>query len=348
MLTYLNQIEELNDKKIQKRQKSILIKNYKNKSNLTVHNHFSLNNDNSNNHINFSNYSIPKINHEVLELDNKTESKNEFLAKEIKKIFIFLNSLSMYQIKLLNDFQPKTENKNDLPIIFHNQFKDSLSTSQRVSLEKLQTMTLSRYMILEDPDKPILPTNLKFEVITDKKLKIHYNRKKTSTEKDDICSSNSSDNFDDFNIALKTKENEIFQKIILAKNNNIDLRKFIFQNYDYVIKIVKESTDKEIENIIEDPKIIAEPIKLYLKKHKKDKIYSMSVNRQCLKINDFNYLFRNSTIDQELKNRLTKNSERKRMKSSFYTIDDFCFGKNKIYRGEKSRKYTYKKPSHIS
>ena len=347
MLTYLNQIEELNDKRIQKRQKSMLTKSYKNKSNITLHNHFLLNKDNSNKHINFSNYSIPKINQKDLELDNKTETKNEFLAKEIKKIFLFLNSLSMYQIKLLNDFQPKTENKNDLPIIFHNQFKDSLSASQRVSLEKLQTMTLSRYMILEDPDKPILPTNLKFEIITNKKLNIHYNRKKTTTEKDDIYSSNSGDNDDDFNMARKTKENEIFQKIILSKNNNIDLRKFIFQNYDYVIKIVKESSDKEIENIIEDPKIIVEPIKLYLKKHKKDKMYSMSVNRQCLKINDFNYLFRNSTIAQELKNRLAKNSERKRMKSSFYTIDDFCFGKKNMNRGEKSRKYTYKKPNHI-
>ncbi len=347
MITYLGQIEQLNDIKIKKKQKIKFQKTKKNRSSKTVYSNYLLINDNidnsfNQNHIACSNYSIPKISLNQFENNNKKESNNEFLVEEIEKLFIFLNSLSMYQIKLLNDFQPKTKNKNDLPILFHNYFKDSLSASQRVAFEKLHTMTLSRYMILEDPDKPILPNNLKFEIIN-KKFINHFNINKISKEDDDIYSSSSSEMEEDFNIAGKRKENEIFQRILLSENNNLDLRKFLFKNYYYVIKIVKESNDKEIEKIIEDPYIIAEPIKKYLKNNKIDKKYSISINRQCFKINEFNYLFRNSVIEQKLGNRLSKKTGRKRMKSSFYTIDDFCFQNKDVKKREKSRKYTYKK-----
>ena len=79
------------------------------------------------------------------------------ISKEIEKFFIFLNSLSMYQIKLLNDTQPTNDNRNDLPIFFHNQFKDTLSTIQRIDLEQLNIMSLSRCAILNEPDNYILP-----------------------------------------------------------------------------------------------------------------------------------------------------------------------------------------------
>ena len=52
---------------------------------------------------------------------------------------------------------------------------------------------------------------------------------------------NSIENEPVYDIGIKTKEHEIFQKIILSKNNNIDLRKFLFKNYEFAIKILKES-----------------------------------------------------------------------------------------------------------
>ena len=366
MLAYLNQIEQLNDIKLKKKEKLNLKKKNKNKSNRSImhsnnklnyeNNNNSLNNTYLNNTLNYSNYSNYKKSNKNLHFNND-DTNNGFLAEEIEKFFIFLSSLSIYQIKILNDFQPKTKNKNDLPILFHSQFKDSLSGSQRISLEKLQTMTLSRYMILQDPDKPILPTNLKFEILNKKKQKkkkninnfsfnYNVNFTKTSNEEDDVYSM--TDNDSDIDISIKTKEHEIFQKIMLSKNNNIELRKFLFKYYDFVIKILRNANEADIENIIENPKIIVEPIKTYIKNNKnaKSKIISMSMNRQCFKINEFNYLFRNSSAHQEIRNRLSKNHERKRMKSSFYSIDDFCFGNKKVNTTE-SRKLSFSQGTYI-
>ena len=373
MLTYLSQIEELNDIKIKKKQKSVLQKKNKNKSNKGLmfsndklnlgnnsFNHIvnnSLDYNNYNNYSNNNNYNYK--NNSSVDIDNSTEYQKGFLAEEIEKFFIFLSSLSIYQLKLLNDFQPKTKNKNDLPILFHSQFKDSLTGSQRITLENLHTVTLSRYMILEDPDKPILPTNLKFKILN---IRLKSNKNKYNkvdnfsfnnnnfnfskdTNEDDI---NSIENEPVYDIGIKTKEHEIFQKIILSKNNNIDLRKFLFKNYEFAIKILKESNEKEIEKIIENPKIIVEPIKIFLKNNKNahSKIFSMSMNRQCFKLNDYNYLFRNSSANKEVKNRLSKNPQRKRMKSSFYSIDDFSFAKMTTNKQENSRRLSFSRTSY--
>ena len=362
MLTYLNQIESLNDKKMKKRQIKYSIISMKNKSNTGLRysidklnfEPIDLNNNNNTldklnnttNSINCKNNNYKSSNTSI-DQDNSNDNIKGFLADEIEKFFIFLSSLSMYQIKILNDFQPKTKNKNDLPILFHSQFKDSLTSSQRVSMENLQTMTLSRYMILENPNKPILPTNLKFKIL---KLKRNNNINlnnfsfgKNNLSNLTIDENNTSSSFNEnepvLDIAIKTKEHEIFQQIILSKNNNIEFRKFLFNNYQLVIRILKESNTNDIEKIIENPTIIVEPIKNYLKKHKNvnKKTFSMSMNRQCFKLNDYNYLFRNSSSNQEIKNKLIKNQKIKRMKSSFYSIDDFSFNKIKANRADNYR-----------
>ena len=362
MLTYLNQIEELHDKKMKKKQqKSFLQKKNKNKSNRAIR--FSLDklnidikslNNNINNtldNINYMNNNTiyhynTKNNNTSNDYDNSIDNNKGFLADEIEKFFIFLSSLSIYQIKILNDFQPKTKNKNDLPILFHSQFKDSLTSSQRISMENLQTMTLSRYMILEDPNKPILPNNLKFKILNLNKNKsinlnnfsFNNNFSKATNEDNNLYSS-SFENDPVLDISIKTKEHEIFQKIIISKNNNIDLRKFLFKNYELVIKILKKSNENEIENIIENPLLIVEPIKNYLKKNKNayKKTFSVGMNRQCFKINDYNYLFRNSSSNKEIRNKLINKPDIKRMKSSFYSIDDFCFSKIKTNKSDTYR-----------
>jgi hypothetical protein len=362
MLTYLNQIEELHDKKMKKKQqKSFLQKKNKNKSNRAIRLSLdklnidikSLNNNINNtlDNINYMNNNTiyhynTKNNNTSNDYDNSIDNNKGFLADEIEKFFIFLSSLSIYQIKILNDFQPKTKNKNDLPILFHSQFKDSLTSSQRISMENLQTMTLSRYMILEDPNKPILPNNLKFKILNLNKNKsinlnnfsFNNNFSKATNEDNNLYSS-SFENDPVLDISIKTKEHEIFQKIIISKNNNIDLRKFLFKNYELVIKILKKSNENEIENIIENPLLIVEPIKNYLKKNKNayKKTFSVGMNRQCFKINDYNYLFRNSSSNKEIRNKLINKPDIKRMKSSFYSIDDFCFSKIKTNKSDTYR-----------
>ena len=71
-------------------------------------------------------------------LDNK-------VLKEIEKFLIFLNSLSLYQIKILNETQLDNIKRNDLPILFPSQFKDCLSNIQRIELDNFQTMGLSTF-----------------------------------------------------------------------------------------------------------------------------------------------------------------------------------------------------------
>ena len=101
---------------------------------------------------------------------NKKNSKinnieNEKYLEDVEKFFIFLNTLSVYQIKLLNDTQPNLDSKrNDLPILFNNQFKTALNTSQIIALNEINTLALSRYMILIDPNKNILPSNLRINL----------------------------------------------------------------------------------------------------------------------------------------------------------------------------------------
>ena len=72
----------------------------------------------------------------------------------------------------------------------------------------------------------------------------------------------------------------------------------------------------------------------------------MSMNRQLFKLNDYNYLFRNSTANKEVKNKLAKNPQRKRMKSSFYSIDDFSFGKILTNKQENSKRLSFSKASY--
>lgn len=84
-------------------------------------------------------------------------------SREMEKFFIFLCSLSIYQLKILNESQPKPSDKrNDLPIIFNNQFKDCLTNTQRMQLCLLESMSLTRYIILKNTDEDICPENLDY------------------------------------------------------------------------------------------------------------------------------------------------------------------------------------------
>ena len=97
--------------------------------------------------------------------------KDKKLMQSLEKFFIFICGLSLYQLKILNEFQPDQSQKRDeLPILFPNQFKDCLNFEQRLSLNYLDTMSLSRCVILLDSKKEISPYNLNYALIANKNI----------------------------------------------------------------------------------------------------------------------------------------------------------------------------------
>ena len=181
---------------------------------------------------------------------------------EFEKFFIFLNNLSLYQIKILNETQPDSDKRNNLPILFSNQFKDCLSMPQRIELDNLQSMSLNRFIILKDPNNWIMPSNLNVSLLKNNMKIINTNRKKRGN----LLS------FDRFNYIdenfRKTKEYKSYLSIINSRKCTRDIKEFIINNRKFVIKILTDSDEQEINNIIEYPYIIIEPIKNYKRRLK--------------------------------------------------------------------------------
>ena len=178
---------------------------------------------------------------------------NKKMLKELEKFFIFFMNLSLYQITILNETQPKAEIKDYLPILFQNQFKDCLSLSQSISLENLDVMSLSRYMILKDPSKLILPGNLNISTEYFSKPELFGSRyiipKRKIPEKDKKEEAE-----------LNKKANEIFRQVIKNINAQPRLVKLLKKNDDLVLKIIKNSNKKQIKNLIQNPEALIIPI----------------------------------------------------------------------------------------
>ena len=148
---------------------------------------------------------------------------------------MFFATLSAYQIKLLNDTQPKNELRVHLPILFQNLFKDCLTIKQIIALNNIHEMSLNRYIILKDPDKLILPSNLnifpayfdKPELLSpryfryDKKKQIFFEKKREEE-------------------IIEKKAYKIFQKLLISKNSTIYMQNFLNSNFNLVMKIIKK------------------------------------------------------------------------------------------------------------
>ena len=229
---------------------------------------------------------------------------NKKMAKEIEKLFLFLNTLSIYQIKLLNDTQPKREIRNDLPILFNAQFKDSLTKGQRSSLSNLLTMSITRNMILENPDKLILPTNLKFSIFNYKAKELN----KENNNKYKLVKTKKIENHKMYDKVISSSnsiEYNYFKKIIFSKKIGQTLQQFLLNNYSLVMKILKELNKNEIEDIIKNPDILVSPINDYKKRQSK------ILNNNLLNNNQNNYLQKIKDIN-ELKKIITKLSNFKK------------------------------------
>ena len=191
------------------------------------------------------------------------KSQDSKMIREIEKFFIFLNTLTIYQIKILNETQPDNNKSNDLPILFSSQFRDCLSHRQRIELDNVQTMALSRFVILKDTNKWIMPNNLNIGIIDEKKF-LNYLKKRTIKFLNKYYKSKKND------IPLrKTREYKYFQEILKAGKDNKELKEFINNKFNYVIKLLKKLNDEEIKNIINSPNIIVEPVKKYEKRLKR-------------------------------------------------------------------------------
>ena len=195
------------------------------------------------------------------------------ILKEIEKFFIFLNTLSLYQLKILNETQPDNNKKNDLPIYFSIQFKDILTNKQRCELNNIQTLALSRFIILKEENNWIMPNNLNIGIIDENKIKNHIRRKTIKFINKYLIN-------DDKEIPIrKTREYMKFQEIINSKNINKELKEYINDNFSIVMKLIKKLDDNEIKDIIKSPNIIIEPIKLY-KNSKRKKIKKFHSNKE--------------------------------------------------------------------
>ena len=96
-------------------------------------------------------------------IEKNFEKQRYYISKEMEKFFIFLCGLSLYQLEILNETQPKSSLlRNNLPIVITNQFKDCLTNSQRMNLIHLESMDLLRYIILKNPNEYICPDNLDY------------------------------------------------------------------------------------------------------------------------------------------------------------------------------------------
>ena len=262
---------------------------------------------------------------------------NKKLEEEIEKFFIFLNSLSVYQIKLLNDTQPKREIRNDLPILFNGQFKDCLTTSQRNALRNLHTMSISRNMILNNPDKLILPTNLKFSALTFNKP----NNEDWKNRNKLMKSIKYQKMYDKVINLSNCIEYNYFKRIIFSKKINKELQQFLLDNYSLVMKLLKELDKNEINDIVKNPFILVDPINNYKKNRSKSLKKNWFDCNYLLQIKDLKDLKKlisklskfkeqNDKIKkrEEKFNKIIKDSDSENSKSFSISVENSFFNNN--------------------
>ena len=253
---------------------------------------------------------------------------NYKVLQDIEKFFIFLCSLSLYQISILNNTQPENKKGNDLPLLFSTQFKDCLSNNQRKELNNLQTMAFNRYLILKNPNDWIIPNNLNIDLINEKKME-KLKRKKTFR----FINKYNEENMNE-NQLRQTQEYKIYQKILISGKMTKEIRDFLVKNIKIVLKILKNLDDNDIEKIIESPIILIKPVKQYKKNNKKsfEKNYISNINPPLLSHNSLGLSTKKVSYRVSLtgagmlktKLRLQKNLDLKKENNSKYqNYDDF-------------------------
>ena len=231
---------------------------------------------------------------------NENIKRENKISLETEKFFIFICGLSLYQLKVLNEFQPKPSRKrDDLPILFPNQFKDCLTFSQRLALNNLDTMSLSRYVVLKDSTKDISPENLDYVFLTrkiksshkDKNLDLtsdknnndYYNEimKKLSVGGSDESSVEVRDNPKRDNLKMNLFDKKNFQKYLeedkmfnqkITEITKKDSKKFLEINRNKILKILHGLKAKEKQLLMKSSKCFNDFMKKIEKKMSKKKL----------------------------------------------------------------------------
>ena len=201
-------------------------------------------------------------------------SKKNIASKEMEKFFIFICGLSIYQLKILNDTQPPpSRRRNDLPIIFNNQFQDCLTNSQRMNLSLLETMSLSRYILLKDTNKDISLENLDYRFMM-YRIKEKDNEDKISNKINDLKKKlnryKRARNFKGYNLrshTLRIKgtknvakkielEEENSQIKYLMKNSSPINKKLITSHRKNILKFLDEINTDEQKIFYKNPELL--------------------------------------------------------------------------------------------
>ena len=210
-------------------------------------------------------------------------------SKEMEKFFIFICSLSIYQLKILNDTQPPpSQRRNDLPIIFNNQFQDCLTNAQRMNLTLLETMSLSRYILLKDTNKDISLENLDIRFmlyrIKDEEIdnKIDYNKimrrnRIKSNNRFKRINNSKGNSFRSNTFSIKTPikkvkkyedEEEDDALKYFMKNNSPKNKKLIGNHKKELTKFIEEINNDELKIFYKNPELLSKLVENTEKKIK--------------------------------------------------------------------------------
>jgi hypothetical protein len=209
---------------------------------------------------------------------NLIRNQKNRASKEMEKFFIFLCGLSIYQLKILNDTQPPpSRRRNDLPIIFNNQFQDCLTNSQRMALALLETMSLSRYILLKDSNKDISMDNL------DYRFMLYKIKDKQNNDRKNIIINYSRNKFNAYRFMKSAKgfnmrcntlhikgtkkvtkkietEEEDSQIKYFMRNNHSANKKLIFSHKKGVIKLLDQMNKDEQKMFYKNPELLTKII----------------------------------------------------------------------------------------
>jgi hypothetical protein len=171
-------------------------------------------------------------------------------SKEMEKFFIVICSLSIYQLKILNESQPSPSYiRNDLPIIFNNQFKDCLTNAQRMALSCLESMSLTRYIILKDTNEDICPENLDFRFMkyrikdtdsdNEKETNKIINKKSGVNTNIEICNTQDISNINNNYKFINTLSSRLKTK------NDLEEETFLYEDIEKILNKIKTEDNKD-------------------------------------------------------------------------------------------------------
>ena len=256
-------------------------------------------------------FASQKIDDNTLFSSDKMKNMTFSNFKEMEKFFIFICNLSIYQLKILNQSQPKSTSfskRNDLPILFTNQFKDCLTLSQRMALSELQTMCLSRYIILIDSEKEISPENLDYKYM---KYRVKSSKEKEEEKESKITSEIKGRNINNketndsmikslstntFSINRTKKEYEIEDEsckseILLIKIKNENNKKFIESHKNSILNILNNLSEEDKKLFLNSPFLLEKMLEKVENKIKRNNNINSNIN-----INEYSSYIENTSF----------------------------------------------------